>query len=155
MSTVRTTFCTLVARGYGAGRSPRKKGLNGTIPAMTSSSVGSEATRLPLGTAGCSRCSKCARKRRRISAVCIGSRGPYCWSGWQCTGPELQRVRIDHIVRPVQAERRTQFVLPLRHALPDVREEILDGDREPVRQVVRLPLLRSGADPPDDEDADG
>ncbi|CAB4730971.1 unannotated protein [freshwater metagenome] len=41
MSRVRTTFWTLVARGYGGGASPRKYGLNGTMPALTKSSVGS------------------------------------------------------------------------------------------------------------------
>ena len=32
MSRVRKHFCTLVARGQGAGSSPRKYGLNGTMP---------------------------------------------------------------------------------------------------------------------------
>src|SRR3954463_1773847 len=124
MSTVRTTFCTLVARGYGAGRSPRKNGLNGTIPALTSSSVGSSATRLALGTTGCSRASKWARKRRRISAVCMGA-------------AYSERLGVDHIVRPVQAQRRTQLVLALRHGLADVGQEVLDRDRQAVREVVR------------------
>src|SRR5674536_201372 len=63
----------LVARGYGAGVSPRKYGLNGTIPALTSSSVGSSAIRDADGTTVCPRVAKWSRKRRRISAVGIGS----------------------------------------------------------------------------------
>jgi hypothetical protein len=50
MSTVRTHFWTLVARGHGGGSVPRKYGLKGTIPALTSNNVGSVATRLALGT---------------------------------------------------------------------------------------------------------
>ena len=53
MSIVRTHFCTLVARGYGAAAWPRKYGLNGTMPAGTSSSVGSSEIRLALGTRVC------------------------------------------------------------------------------------------------------
>ena len=41
MSRVRTHFCTLVARLNGAGSAPVKYGLNGTMPALTNSRVGS------------------------------------------------------------------------------------------------------------------
>src|SRR5689334_25184225 len=68
MSRVRTHFCTLVARGHGGGCWPRKYGLNGTMPALTSSSVGSSAIRLALGTTVCPLRSKCPRKRDRISS---------------------------------------------------------------------------------------
>ena len=50
MSKVRTTFCTLVARGYGGGASPRKYGLKGTMPALTNSSVGSSSSSEAEGT---------------------------------------------------------------------------------------------------------
>ena len=50
MSAVRTHFCTLVARGYGGGASPRKYGLNGTMPALTRSRVGSATTSDAEGT---------------------------------------------------------------------------------------------------------
>ena len=58
MSGVRTHFCALAARGNGGTRWPRKYGLNGTMPALTSSSVGSSATRLADGTTVCPRCAK-------------------------------------------------------------------------------------------------
>lgn len=41
MSTVRTTFWTVTALGKGAGSSPRKYGLKGTMPAFVSNNVGS------------------------------------------------------------------------------------------------------------------
>ena len=41
MSPVRTHFCTLTARSYGGTAWPRKYGLNGTMPALTNSRVGS------------------------------------------------------------------------------------------------------------------
>ena len=41
MSLVRMHFCELVARGAGRSCCPRKTGLNGSIPAMVSSTVGS------------------------------------------------------------------------------------------------------------------
>src|SRR5215213_8494496 len=71
MSRVRTHFCTLVARGYGAGSRPVRYGMNGTIPATVNSRDGSGEISEALGTTVCPRWAKCSRKRRRISAVCI------------------------------------------------------------------------------------
>src|SRR3954467_12858976 len=71
MSGVRMHFCTLTARAYGGVRWPRKYGLNGTMPALTSSRVGSSATRLAEGTTVCPRSSKNPRKRRAASADSI------------------------------------------------------------------------------------
>ena len=50
MSTVRKHFWTEVARCHGGTSSPRKNGLNGTIPAMVNSTVGSWGIRLADGT---------------------------------------------------------------------------------------------------------
>src|SRR3712207_4022124 len=71
MSRVRTHFCTLVARGNGAGSRPVRYGMNGTMPATVNSSEGSGDTSEALGTTVWPRSAKCSRKRRRISAVCI------------------------------------------------------------------------------------
>src|SRR5215475_5385567 len=68
MSGVRTHFWQEVARRNGGVCWPRKYGLNGAIPALTSSSVGSSATRLAEGTTVWPCCSKKLRKRRTISA---------------------------------------------------------------------------------------
>ncbi len=43
-------FCTLVARGYGAGTSPDRYGMNGTMPATVKSSDGSSLTSDADGT---------------------------------------------------------------------------------------------------------
>ena len=51
MSGVRMHFCTLVARGHGGVSSPRKNGLNGTMPALTNSRVGSGTSNDAEGTA--------------------------------------------------------------------------------------------------------
>src|SRR3712207_7455233 len=67
MSRVRTHFCTLVARGYGAGSLPVRYGMNGTMPATVNSRDGSGETSEALGTTVCPRVAKCSRKRRRIS----------------------------------------------------------------------------------------
>ena len=56
MSRVRTHFCTLVARGYGAGSRPVRYGMNGTMPATVNSSDGSGETSEALGTTVCPRC---------------------------------------------------------------------------------------------------
>src|ERR1035438_1977371 len=56
---------------------PRKYGLNGCIPALTSSSVGSSAIRLAEGTTVWPRCSKYVRKRRAISADSISGHPPH------------------------------------------------------------------------------
>ncbi len=58
MSGVRTHFCTLTARSYGAVSWPRKYGLNGTIPAATNRSVGSSRINDADGTAVCAARSK-------------------------------------------------------------------------------------------------
>src|SRR5660398_229985 len=108
----------LVARGYGAGVSPRKYGLNGTIPALTSSSVGSSAIRDADGTTVCPRVAKWSRKRGRIPAVGIGWR-PMGWGSWP--------VRVEGIVAAVQAEPRAQLVLALGHPFPDIGSEVADG----------------------------
>src|SRR3954454_5027375 len=71
MSRVRTHFCTLVARGNGAGSRPVRYGMNGTMPATVNSREGSGDTSDALGTTVWPRSAKCSRKRRRISAVCI------------------------------------------------------------------------------------
>src|SRR4051812_10671879 len=71
MSGVRTHFCAVASRTAGGLRCPRKYGLNGTIPALTRSSVGSSAIRLAEGTILCPRSSKKRRKRRAISADSI------------------------------------------------------------------------------------
>src|SRR5689334_16066938 len=46
--------------------------MKGTMPATVNSSDGSGDTSEALGTTVCPRSAKCSRKRRRISAVCIG-----------------------------------------------------------------------------------
>jgi hypothetical protein len=70
MSPVRTHFCTLVAVGYGGGASPRKYGLNCTMPALTNSRFGSSRISEALGTSVCPAFLKWFRKRLRISCVC-------------------------------------------------------------------------------------
>lgn len=50
ISNVRTHFCTDVARTKGGLTSPRKYGLNGTIPALTKSRFGSSAIKDADGT---------------------------------------------------------------------------------------------------------
>ena len=50
MSGVRKHFWMLVARGQGAGSSPRKYGLNGTMPAIVKRTEGSCGIRLAEGT---------------------------------------------------------------------------------------------------------
>ena len=58
MSAVRMHFCTDTARGAGGVCSPRKYGMNGTMPATVNSSEGSGETREAEGTARWPRCSK-------------------------------------------------------------------------------------------------
>ena len=50
MSGVRKHFCMEVARGHGAGSSPYKYGLKGTMPAMVKRTEGSCGMRLADGT---------------------------------------------------------------------------------------------------------
>src|SRR5207342_1935989 len=73
MSRVRTHFCTLVARRYGGVSWPRKYGLNGTMPALTNSRVGSSYSSGELGTTVWPRLEKNLNHRRRISADSIDS----------------------------------------------------------------------------------
>lgn len=74
-------FCTLVARGNGAGTTPVRYGTNGTIPATVKSSDGSSLTREADGTTVWPRCAKKSSQRRWISAVCMGS-GRSKLRGW-------------------------------------------------------------------------
>src|ERR1700761_3751804 len=73
MSAGRTHFCTSAARWYGGVCWPSRYGLNGCIPAMTNSTVGSSATSEADGTIVCPCCSKYPRKRRAISADSIAA----------------------------------------------------------------------------------
>jgi len=73
ISRVRTHFCTDVARTYGGVTSPRKKGLNGTMPAFTNNKFGSSAINDADGTTVCFKpcefsLSKKRSQRERISA---------------------------------------------------------------------------------------
>src|SRR5689334_7718736 len=113
MSRVRTHFWMLVARLHGAGSSPRKYGLNGTMPALTSSRVGSSAIRLALGTTGWPERSKCPRKR--------------CW------------ISSDRIVQP---QSLAELRLPLGHALPDILAELADGVAEVSQRSGDRPVRR-------------
>ena len=65
MSSVRKHFCTDVARGHGAVSSPRKYGLNGTIPAIVNRTVGSCGIRLADGTTSWPRLAKYPVKAAR------------------------------------------------------------------------------------------
>ena len=72
-------FCTLVARGNGAGTRPVRYGTNGTMPATVNSSVGSSLTSDAEGTMVWPRSPKKLSQRFWMSAVCmvsvIGGRG--------------------------------------------------------------------------------
>src|ERR1700712_1090449 len=111
MSRVRTHFCTLVARGYGAVSRPVRYGMNGTIPATMNSSEGSGDTSEALGTTVWPRFSKCSRKRRRISAVCM--RGSRSFSAGWAPGRE-RPVWGGSAVRGVRAAPREGGVAPVR-----------------------------------------
>src|SRR5262245_42340353 len=69
MSRVRTHFCTLVARGYGAVCWPMKYGTNWTMPALTNNRLGSSNSSGALGTTVWPRFSKNLRNLRRTAAV--------------------------------------------------------------------------------------
>src|SRR5688500_17867746 len=98
MSSVRTHFWTDVARFHGGGCSPRKYGLNGTIPALTSSRVGSAAISDADGTTLWSRAAKWSRNLRWISSE-----------------------RMDLLFRRlVEAQSGYQLVLALGHPLADL-----------------------------------
>ena len=72
MSLVRMHFWLLVARGAGGAAWPRNTGLNGSMPAMVSNTVGSSGTREALAIRRWPRASKNARKASRISAPLRG-----------------------------------------------------------------------------------
>jgi hypothetical protein len=71
MSFVRMHFCTLVARGYGAGTRPVRYGTKGTMPATVKRSVGSSLTSGAEGTTVWPRSAKKSSQRWRMSAVCM------------------------------------------------------------------------------------
>ena len=50
MSFVLMHFCTLVARAYGAGTTPVRYGMKGTMPAIVNMTVGSSAMSEAEGT---------------------------------------------------------------------------------------------------------
>src|SRR5450756_715266 len=68
MSVVRRHFCTVVARVKPKSRTPRKTGLNCTMPALVSSSDGSSGTSDDDGHRRQPLLSKNERKLSRISA---------------------------------------------------------------------------------------
>ncbi len=87
-------FCTLVARGKGAGTTPVKYGMNGTMPATVKSSAGSSLTRDAEGTTVWPRSPKKVSQRRWISAVCTGSFLVARWMGGSAaagTSPYLRK----------------------------------------------------------------
>ncbi len=69
MSVVRTHFWAEVARVKSEASSPRKYGLNWTMPAVVSSRVGSSGMREELSTTRCPRPAKNSRNRRLISLL--------------------------------------------------------------------------------------
>src|SRR5215210_3547133 len=164
MSRVRTHFCTLAARLYGAGSRPVRYGMKGTIPATVNSSDGSGETSDALGTTVCPRWAKCSRKRRRISAVCMSTRR---LGGKGCPEALLGGVRAATLVagrgqRSVEAGAGPQLQLPLGGGGPDVGAEVADGVGEvaqPVDQLggdaLRGQLLGRRGELADDEDPDG
>ena len=78
MSRVRTHFCTLVARGYGAGSRPVRYGMNGTMPATVNSSDGSGRDQRGAGDDGV------AALRRSARGSGGGSRRSACRSTRFC-----------------------------------------------------------------------
>src|SRR4051812_26726034 len=164
MSRVRTHFCTLVARRYGAGSRPVRYGMNGTMPATVNSSDGSGDTSDALGTTVCPRWAKCSRKRRRISAVCISTRR---LGGKGVPGVLLGGVRAAALVagrreRRIESGAGPQLHLPLGRGGPDVGAEVADGVREVAQSLdelrgdaLRGQLLGRGGELADDQDADG
>ena len=69
MPPARTHFWLEVARGYGAGSSPVKYGLNGIMPATVNRTVLSCGIRLALGTSVWPRATKKSRKAARSSSA--------------------------------------------------------------------------------------
>ena len=79
MSMVRMHFCTLVARGYGAGTRPVRYGMNGTMPATVNSSVGSSLTSEADGTTVWPRSPKKSSQRGEFLRSAWDPRGTrYC-----------------------------------------------------------------------------
>src|SRR5688500_6836310 len=68
-------FCAVTARLNGGLCSPRKYGLNCTMPALVRSRVWSFGTNEEEPTRACSRSSKNVRKRSRIEFVSMKPRG--------------------------------------------------------------------------------
>src|ERR1700712_3449294 len=121
MSGVRTHFWMLVARFHGGVCSSRKYGFSGTMPAGTSSSVGSSEISDADGTTVCPLLSKYARKRRLISADCMVA--------YRFGGDQGVRLRLcDTIV--VQTQGCAQFSFPLEHGDLHLVAEVADGRGE-------------------------
>ena len=89
MSVVRTHFWTVVARVNPRSFTPRKTGLNCTIPAVVSSSDGSSGMSDELGQRRQPLLSKYERKLSRISAEFT-----YRSSGRRCRAPSSQSPRV-------------------------------------------------------------
>src|SRR4051812_15464706 len=154
MSRVRTHFCTLVARGYGAGSRPVRYGMNGTMPATVNSSDGSGEISEALGTTVWPRAAKCSRNRRRISAVCmylLGSAGRRrsVVSSWppargSVVGgvgavPAGQPDLVTRGERCVQAGARAELRLTLGRGGADVGSEVTDRLGEVAEAVGDRP----------------
>src|SRR5687768_9162919 len=144
MSRVRTHFCTLVARGYGAGSRPVRYGMNGTMPATVNSSDGSGEISDALGTTVCPRWAKCSRKRRRISAVCMsysvlrGKPSRAGRSGSVVAGARAAVKRLGHATgrqRGVEPGAGPQLVLALGHRVAHVGAEVADGVGEVAQRL--------------------
>ena len=103
MSIVRTTFCTLVTRGAGGGRSPRKYGFNGTMPAFTSSRVGSSTP----GSHSAPRDGRATRSGRGNGGVSL--RCP------STKAPSDRFRRIGPLGRRFNAQRRAQLAFAFGH----------------------------------------
>ena len=106
-------------------RSPRKYGLNGTMPALTSSSVGSSAMSDAEGTT----------VWPLLLEVRAGSGGgsPPTHHGVTVTSGSHDRrcgrAGVDEVVAAVEPEGHAQLVLALGHALADVCGELADRRR--------------------------
>src|SRR5689334_13788914 len=105
------------------------------MPALTNNRLGSSSGSEALGTTVWLRCSKCAMKRRRISAVSIGSvlMPSSCESGL-LRGAPLRQCRYDGAqVSCRKRELRAQLGLLLGHARRYFRAERAEaschGDR--------------------------
>src|SRR5262249_46138119 len=117
MSFWRNDFCEVAARGYGASCSPRKYGMNWTIPAVVSSSpVSGGGINEDDGTIRCPRSSKNVRNCRRMSFAFTEGSPP-------------------GVGRP-------ELGLPVGHALPERLDEARPSARDVApRGCQRLPRL--------------